>query len=38
MRFDLFYEAAPPPWLGLPGSAPYAELLVKFELSERSGH
>lgn len=38
MRFDLFYEAAMPPWLGLSEAALYAELLAQIELGERLGH
>lgn len=37
MRFDLFYEAALPPWLGLSEAALYAELLAQIELGERLG-
>ena len=38
MRFDLFYEAAMPPWLGLSESALYAELLAQIELGDRLGY
>lgn len=35
MRFDLFYEAAMPPWLGLSEAELYAELLTQIELADR---
>ena len=38
MRFDLFYEAAMPSWLGLSESALYAELLAQIELADRLGY
>ena len=38
MRFDLFYEAAMPPELGLSEAAVYAELLAQIELGERLGY
>jgi alkanesulfonate monooxygenase SsuD/methylene tetrahydromethanopterin reductase-like flavin-dependent oxidoreductase (luciferase family) len=38
MRFDLFHEAALPPWLGQSESALYAELLAQIELGERLGY
>ncbi len=35
MRFDLFYEAAIPPWLRLSEAELYAELLTQIELADR---
>lgn len=38
MQFDLFYEAAMPPWLDLSEAALYAELLAQIELGDRLGY
>ena len=38
MRFDLFNEAAMPPWLGLSEAALYAELLAQIELADGLGY
>ncbi len=38
MRFDLFYEAALAPSLGLSETALYAELLTQIELADRLGY
>ena len=38
MRFDLFFEAALAPWLGLSESALYAEILTQIELADRLGY
>ncbi|HXF67489.1 MAG TPA: LLM class flavin-dependent oxidoreductase [Burkholderiales bacterium] len=38
MRFDLFYEVAVPPQLGLSESQAYAETIAQIELAERLGY
>jgi len=38
MRFDLFYELAVPPQLGLSEAQVYAETLAQLELADRLGY
>ena len=38
MRFDLFYEAAVPPRLGLSEAGTYAGILAEIELADRLGY